>query len=407
MPPVTARPRHRLPRGKAYEQWVNQLFGGVCEALGINVDDTSIRRNDRIHGMRQNHEFDIVAEGAGSLILVDCKDHLRLAPKEILDAYDSAIDVAKVRTDRVVTAVVVSRSSIPAAGRRIVEEDTDPFITPPNLLRPARLVTLSRHAVGEAALLYEQQGSECAIHVLRVGHAGRAVTELEEALFNEPDIAERCQVAMALHERDISSGLALAAAAEAAGCLLHLGLADESLWFSNFVEREAASCDSSYFAEIAGVVESMARYQRAVRSRASRRPGLRGVRRLASDLDTMTAVQRSNSSAFVGAWLGQHDDPRLAVPYLERARAEAEHVDGSSGAYLAFLADFRTAELQAGEEREQWLEHAESWLPDVEAGHRILAVELLRRARTGTDGSIRSVFDSPAVRSADDEATQQ
>jgi hypothetical protein len=116
-------------------------------------------------------------------------------------------------------------------------------------------------------------------------------------------------------------------------------------------------------------------------------------------MDEFTLQHRSAAHSFIGAWQGAYADHDLAMRTLYRARSEAERLDNEDGAYLAFLSEFRMAEISGSHERESLLQRAGLWIPQLQPRNRELAVDLTSRLRAGDDTSIRSTFHSSEVRS--------
>lgn len=137
-------------KGDEYEGWVRGLLPLICGALSINLpDDALLEGRKTLRGHYQSrHEVDLLAD-TGPLLMVECKDRGTLAQPERLDAYWSFADVAAAHPDRTVVGILVSRSPVSPATRRLftrLEQSTGigaDFVRPPdNLVRPIALLTL-------------------------------------------------------------------------------------------------------------------------------------------------------------------------------------------------------------------------------------------------------------------------
>jgi hypothetical protein len=202
------------------------------------------------------------------------------------------------------------------------------------------------------------------------------------------------------------TGTKIMAGVEAATCLLHLGLTHDAYRFAQSMQRLAASSNSEHYRQAAINIEAMATFQRAGRNPGQRLPGLRAVRSLERRMDEFTLQHRSAALSFIGAWQGAYADHDLAMQTLYLARSEAERLDNEDGAYLAFLSEFRMAEISPSHERESLLQRAGLWIPRLQPRNRELAVDLTSRLRSGEDTSIRSTFHSSEVQSMLEERVQ-
>src|SRR5207237_1370327 len=125
-------------------------------------------------------------------------------------------------------------------------------------------------------------------------------------------------------------------------------------------------------------------------------PGIHVIRSLERGMDNLVPYAQSSILSFLVSWHTVYGGKELIVPQVAAAKRTAERLETETGAaqYLSFLADFRAAEAAQGDERENLIQAAELWLPDLHARHGHLGRSLIEKLRRGDDCSIRIDFNS-------------
>lgn len=353
-----------------------------------------------LDGVSSRHEIDVLVRNKHSMVLIECKDHNFLPDRDVRETYFSLIDVALCHPEHVITGLLLSRTGFARSNLTAVSKAPGVYITPPNLAGPLRALTVPvlvrNQSIGVA---FEHKQERLNAHVfdalcgeeLRVAN-GRV--DVEEVL-HSPDLSVRLRGSLSiLAQSDRASHAFVAAATEAATGYLHLGAAVPARLMARIAVDAARGREDRHYAEAALVVETMADFQHTVHDvrRPSGKPGVRGVRRLLRAVEDFQPWHRSSARCFVGAWHGLYGDVDHARRLLQLALRDVEVVPPEEGAYLAFMAEFRLAELARGEARSDALMQAALRLPDLTPVHKPLASELITRAEAGRDASLHARF---------------
>ncbi len=337
------------------------------------------------------YEVDLSLESDGELILIECKDRTRTPNPDLVYACFRFADIALKHPERSTTAVFVSRNAMPATSRDRIRA-TFSILGPDMPVRLAKVSWWPR--LGEGLLFTYSAGDDVEFHVLRLHETPEGEVDLRQAVSDAPNMTARLSAALRLAAAGPNRMLEWLTVGDT---LLHLGQTDDALALATPILAWAESSGDSRVGQVALNLETMARYQRAARDQRRRHPGERSVRVLSRKLDHHDKDLKSSALSFIGAWLGLHGDTDMASRLLANARKEADGVPDAEGAYLAFLADFRAAELLKGEARWERLQSANLWLPTLGPIHRYLAQELTSKLMSGGDSTIRSVFSAELV----------